>query len=116
MREYELPYPPSVNHYWRRVGRRTLISREGRAFRAKVCSALRAVGVRPMLGPIEVQVELYPPDRRRRDIDNPMKSLLGCVRERRCLRGRRPDRALDGADCASRSQGGRCIVRIKEAV
>jgi len=24
----ELPYPPSVNHYWRRVGDRTLISRE----------------------------------------------------------------------------------------
>ena len=26
-----LPYPPSINHYWRRVGPRTLISREGRA-------------------------------------------------------------------------------------
>ncbi len=31
--ELELPYPPSVNHYWRRVGARTLISRGGRAFR-----------------------------------------------------------------------------------
>jgi hypothetical protein len=27
-----LPYPPSVNHYYRRVGPRTLISREGREY------------------------------------------------------------------------------------
>ncbi len=30
-----LPYPPSVNHYWRRVGLRTLISREGRTLKGK---------------------------------------------------------------------------------
>ena len=29
MLELRLPYPPSVNHYWRRVGHRTLISRSG---------------------------------------------------------------------------------------
>ena len=32
MIEVELPFPPSVNHYHRRVGPRTLISREGRRF------------------------------------------------------------------------------------
>jgi len=36
MLEVELPYPPSINHYWRRVGPKTLISREGRRFRASV--------------------------------------------------------------------------------
>ena len=35
-----LPYPPSINRYWRRVGSRTLISREGRAFRRNVCALL----------------------------------------------------------------------------
>ncbi len=41
----ELPYPPSVNHYWRRVGDRTLISREGRKFRSG--SAPDSPGERP---------------------------------------------------------------------
>jgi crossover junction endodeoxyribonuclease RusA len=73
--ELELPYPPSVNHYYRRVGPRTLISREGRRFRERVCALLAAAGVRPLRGPLRVEIEVYPPDRRRRDLDNAMKSL-----------------------------------------
>lgn len=75
MIEIELPFPPSVNHYYRRVGPRTLISREGRRFRERVCSLLAASGIRPMSGPLRVEVEVYPPDRRKRDLDNSMKSL-----------------------------------------
>ncbi len=44
MIELELPFPPSVNHYYRRVGPRTLISREGRRFRERVCALLAAAG------------------------------------------------------------------------
>ena len=51
MIELELPYPPSVNHYWRRVGARTLISRGGRAFRIAVCSILAARGMRRSTAP-----------------------------------------------------------------
>ena len=76
MIELELPFPPSVNHYYRRVGTKTLISREGRAFREKVCSILAAIGVQCMTGTLEVHIEVYPPDRRRRDIDNVQKVLL----------------------------------------
>jgi crossover junction endodeoxyribonuclease RusA len=79
MLEVELPYPPSVNHYWRRVGARTLISRGGRAFRKEVCSILAARGIRPLDGPLRVQVEVFPPDRRRRDLDNTLKSLLDAL-------------------------------------
>ena len=81
----ELPYPPSVNHYYRRVGPRTLISREGRAYRKQVCAILaarhggQASGEPIFTGPIEVKVELYPPDRRRRDVDNALKSLLDAL-------------------------------------
>ena len=42
MLELELPVPPSINHYYRRVGPRTLISREGRAYREAVCTILAA--------------------------------------------------------------------------
>ena len=48
MLEVELPYPPSINHYWRRVGARTLISREGRRFRREVIAILAAMGVQPL--------------------------------------------------------------------
>ena len=76
MIEIDLPFPPSVNHYYRRVGPRTLISREGRAYRDTVVSTLAALGVSPLDGPLDVEIELYPPDRRRRDCDNSMKALL----------------------------------------
>jgi Holliday junction resolvase RusA-like endonuclease len=79
MIELELPYPPSVNHYWRRVGARTLISRGGRAFRAAVCSILAARGVQPITGPLEMVIDVFPPDRRRRDIDNLQKALLDAL-------------------------------------
>jgi crossover junction endodeoxyribonuclease RusA len=79
MIELELPYPPSVNHYWRRVGARTLISRGGRAFRQAVCSILAARGVRPLEGPLELAVDVFPPDRRRRDLDNLQKALLDAL-------------------------------------
>jgi crossover junction endodeoxyribonuclease RusA len=77
MMQLTLPYPPSANRYYRNVGRRTLISREGRAFRDKVRSILPA-------GPalhdrLAVYVEVFPPDRRRRDLDNTQKALLDAL-------------------------------------
>lgn len=79
----ELPYPPSVNHYWRRVGPRTLISRQGRAYRRDVATAVRridrAADRLPLIGPLSVKVSLYPPDRRRRDLDNVLKALLDAL-------------------------------------
>ena len=75
MIEIELPYPPSVNHYYRHVGPRTLISREGRLYRDRVCAILRADGVHALDGCLVLEVELYPPDARKRDLDNCQKCL-----------------------------------------
>lgn len=77
--ELQLPYPPSINHYWRRVGPRMLISRNGRAFRAEVIAILQRQGLPKLMGPLEVEIDLHPPDRRRRDVDNVMKSLLDAL-------------------------------------
>ena len=77
--QFDLPYPPSVNHYWRRVGARTLISRQGRAFRESVCSLLALRRLHPLEGALIVEVDVYPPDHRRRDIDNLLKSLLDAL-------------------------------------
>lgn len=76
-----LPYPPSMNHYWRRVGPRTLISREGRTFRKNVCALLGGGGPRkpPSGGRIALAMDAFPPDRRRRDLDNLQKPVLDAL-------------------------------------
>ena len=70
-----LPWPPSVNHYWRTWRGRMLLSRQGRAYRKQVGAILKAAGVTPQSGPLAIHVELYPPDRRKRDIDNTLKAI-----------------------------------------
>jgi len=75
MTSITLPWPPSVNHYWRTWRGRMLISREGRAYRDAVISILRAARLKPLAGPLAIHVELYPPDKRRRDADNALKAV-----------------------------------------
>lgn len=76
---FELPYPPSVNHYWHRVGDATLISREGRRFRKEVCAKLARTRVERMDGRLAVRILVCPPDARRRDLDNIQKALLDAL-------------------------------------
>jgi crossover junction endodeoxyribonuclease RusA len=76
---FELPFPPSVNHYWRRVGPRTLISRGGRRYRDAVARVLAARGAASLAGRLSVHVIACPPDRRRRDLDNLQKALLDAM-------------------------------------
>ena len=73
----ELPFPPSINHLWRRFGNRTLLSKHGRTYRARVCALLQ--GIKPLAGNLSVMIDMYPPDRRRRDVDNIQKALLDAL-------------------------------------
>lgn len=76
MLELILPYPPSVNSYLKTATRSTrYISKKGLAFRAAVRVAVPR-DIKPMEQRLMVSVVLYPPDKRRRDIDNPIKLLL----------------------------------------
>lgn len=72
----ELPYPPSVNHYWIASGHRRFISPEGKRFRCDVASLAMANGVAKQLtGDVGVLIDVYPPDNRRRDLDNLLKAI-----------------------------------------
>jgi len=78
-----LPYPPSVNHYWRHYRGRTVISQEGRAYRERVRALLAADSAHgngprkpPSGGRIALDMDAFPPDRRRRDLDNIQKAVL----------------------------------------
>lgn len=78
-----LPWPPSVNHYWQRSRNGGMhISERGRDFRDIVerivfawCGQNQKVSL-PLTGPVAVNIVCHPPDKRRRDIDNLLKSLL----------------------------------------
>ena len=76
----ELPWPPSVNNYWIHRGRGTFISDAGIMFIKSVKVAIvQAKLYKPMLGKLHVSIKLFPPDKRRRDIDNVLKSILDAL-------------------------------------
>lgn len=75
-----IPYPPSVNHYWRAVpGHGVLISAAGRKYRSEVALTVATSGcggVLPLLGRLAVDLVVTFPDRRKRDLDNLPKAIL----------------------------------------
>lgn len=76
MVEFTLPWPPSLNRYYRVVGEKVLISQEGREYRTLVCKTPLP---KAPTGRLSVTLLIYPPDARRRDIDNLTKCLLDAL-------------------------------------
>lgn len=77
-----LPFPPSVNTYWRSIvmrgAPRVLISKKGREYRAGVLNLLGATRS-PTTARLSVEIAVYPPDRRKRDLDNLPKAILDAI-------------------------------------
>ena len=82
-----LPFPPSVNTYWRAPNKgplagRHLVSADGRKFQSAACAAiieqLRRLP-KPSTEQAAVEITLYPPDARRRDLDNYNKALFDAL-------------------------------------
>ncbi|GGN32339.1 RusA family crossover junction endodeoxyribonuclease [Deinococcus daejeonensis] len=73
-----LPWPPSVNRMWRSVRGRNILSKHGREYREAGLEALQAQAPRcwPADVRLSVSICVYPPDRRRRDLDNMPKAVL----------------------------------------
>ena len=76
-----LPWPPSVNRYWRTFQGRMIISAEGRSYRKAVAEqVLIQRGAKHYAGKLGVNIEAFRPDKRRRDLDNLLKATLdGCT-------------------------------------
>ena len=117
-----LPFPPSVNHYWRHVvlGKApkqrvtTLISKPGREYSEAVAALIRKQKAAAGLScHVAMTVLLSPPDRRRRDVDNYAKSLLdslvkgGVLEDDSLVR----DLRLVWGDV---QKGGQAVVMIRE--
>lgn len=74
----KLPYPPSVNVYWRKRGSITYVSKKGKEFKTAVAEYVVEHNV-PKLGDadIEVAIVLRPRTRTKfMDIDNCCKAVL----------------------------------------
>ena len=82
--EVTLPWPPTINTYWRHkvTGRlaTVYITPEGKQYRKAVNELVMEAAMKQQYlkqtGPLRVVIEAFPPDRRKRDLDNILKSLL----------------------------------------
>lgn len=76
----EMPWAPSVNSLYRPFRNRVILSRKGRAWYKENLPKIKAQWNRaPLTGPVRVKIQLYPPDRRRRDLDNALKAPCDCL-------------------------------------
>ena len=71
-----LPWPPSINTYWRHARGRTYLSAVGRHYRELVRDRMPIFHRSWDEEHLELFIDASPPDRRKRDLDNILKSLI----------------------------------------
>lgn len=76
--KFSLPWPPTNNRYYRRVGAKTLISSDGRKYAKHVAQEMadRELAHRGIKQNVAVSLTYFEPDRRVRDIDGLQKALF----------------------------------------
>ena len=77
-----LPWPPSVNSYWRTVNGRTMISKRGRLYKQAVARCVQlSKGNKHLRSRLSLTIDAFPPDRRRRDLDNLVKAVSDALED-----------------------------------
>lgn len=112
----ELPFPVTVNSYYGQTKRGIkYITKRGKLFREGVlqaCLEQNAFGL-SLPDRLQVDIILYPPDRRTRDLDNYMKALLDALTHAKVwvddeqIDDLHPQRGVI-------LKGGKCSVRVTE--
>jgi len=78
--EFYLPFPPSVNNYYVKTARGVYISNKGRKFRDQAAeSVIEQLPGLVIPDRLLFQAVLFPPDNRRRDMDNYNKPLMDAL-------------------------------------
>ena len=111
-----LPFPVSVNQYYRAILRgkfcTSIMSAKGREFKQRVANLVSDSEKQPTDKPVMVIIKLYPPTKRKYDVDNMLKSLLDSLigiaydddSQIQCL-------AISKEEV---TKGGKCEIKIKE--
>jgi len=78
----ELPFPPSMNTYWRNFRGRTVLSKAGRQFKIAVQDYIIEKNI-PKFGDkkLKITMILRPRDKRKIDIDNRIKAVLDSLQD-----------------------------------
>lgn len=111
-----LPFPPSVNTYWGFHGHKRFLTDKAKAFKQQVAWLFKITKHKGFGGEkIIIEIDLYPPDNRIRDIDNNLKSLLDAL----CQAGVFTDDYQIEKLIVERKntiKNGACLVRIEKKV
>lgn len=81
MIEFTMPWPPSINGYWRTFRNRQIISKRGREYRSNAIAHLIDINLynKKLSKSLSVELVLNPPTLRRYDIDNFNKALFDAL-------------------------------------
>jgi crossover junction endodeoxyribonuclease RusA len=103
-----LPFPPTVNHMWGFAGKRKYLKKEAHEFRRIVQEAAVAAKAK-ISGRIAIFIALYPPTKRKFDIDNRIKALQDALEHAGVYLD---DEQIDTIICVRREvvSGGMCKV------
>lgn len=110
-----LPWPPTLNSYYRNVKGTTLISAKGRLYRGTVrARVIRQLGpgFQPITGRLHVSVYFTPPDKRKRDIDNHFKAVFDALTKAGVWGDDSQVKSLS-AVMLPPEKGGRCTITIE---
>ena len=79
--EFTLPFPPSTNGYWRSFKGRQILSKKARDYKKDVKEKMEELGLlgENITKKLSVSLDLYPPSKTKRDIDNYIKSTLDAI-------------------------------------
>lgn len=117
MLNFRLEWPPTVNTYWRSVnhggsGVKVLVSEKGRKYKKQSSLMMLEQKVeRGIVGRVEVLIDAYPPDRRKRDLDNILKPLLDVMQDYGVFED---DEQIDILIVRRRQKGGYVDVHVSE--
>lgn len=109
-----LPYPPTANTYYRHDRGKTHISTKGKAYRQTVLALTRGSG--GVRGRVFVEVAVYLPDRRRRDLDNLTKSLFDALQYAEVVADDKLIRDFRIYDAGLDRPDGHVVVRVEAMV
>jgi len=78
----EIPYPPTANTYYRMSRGRMYLTAKGEKFKTDCVHLMMSKRFpRAMIGDVHVEIHVFPPDYRKRDIDNIIKPVLDAMQD-----------------------------------